>query len=245
MKKAIIIQNCENFEIIKSHEKYSDNIYVDVGSEEKLLQKYNLDYYLFLYEKEEIVVCKNFDNETRTFVSDGNWMTLENRIYPELPRHGSPCVIKSNKYLDTPFIKNNNFKILFKNKEYGKFVVESEKYIFENTKYDDPYLEYYMAMTYFFKLNNYQKAQLYLARFINRHKEFSEGWCLLGDFLVHQKRNIEAIRAYENAMEYGSKRNVYDGLPICLKKYTSYPNEMINKITDVLSNTSVISVDHL
>jgi tetratricopeptide (TPR) repeat protein len=245
MKKAIIFQNCENFNIIKEHEKYADNIFVDTNSEDKILKKYNLDYFLQLFEKEEIVLCKNFDNNTRTFVSDGNWMILENRIYPETKRNGSPCVIKANKYLETPFIKIKNLKFLFKNKEYDKFVVECEKYIFENLNYDDPYLEYYMAMTFFFKLNKPEKAQLYLARFINKYKNFSEGWCLLGDFLVHQKRNIEAIKAYENAMEYGSKRNVYDGMPICLKKYTTYPNEMIQKITDVLANTSVISVDNL
>ena len=110
MKKAIIIQNCDDYNIIKEHSKYAENIYVDVGTEDKLLKKYNLDYYIFLQEKEEIVFCKNLDNNSRTFISDGNWMIPENRIYPEISRNGSPCVIKANKYLEIPFLKSKILK---------------------------------------------------------------------------------------------------------------------------------------
>jgi len=245
MKKAIIIQECDDYNVIREHSKYSENIFVDVGTEEKLLKKYELDFYLFLKEKEEIVVCKNFDNNTRTFISDGNWMIPENRIFPLAHRTGTPCVIKANQYLELPFLKNKTLKDLFQKKDYESFVLESEKYIFENPKYDDTYLEYYMAMTYFFKIKEFKKSQLYISRFIDRYKNFAEGWCLLGDFFVHHRKNIEAIKAYENAIEYGSKRNVYDGMPICLKKYVTYPQEMLGKIKQLLENTSVLSVDNL
>jgi tetratricopeptide (TPR) repeat protein len=245
MKKAIIIQNCENYNTIKEHEKYCDSIFVDTNSEERILQKYNIDYYLHLLENEEIVFCKSFDNNTKTFISDGNWMIPSNRIYPERPRNGNPCVIKTNKFIELPFIENNQLKTIFQEKNYSEFVLESEKFIFENPRYNDKFLEYYMSMTFFFKLNDYKKAQLYLSRFINMNLNFAEGWCLLGDFLIHMKKNVEAIRAYENAMEYGKKRDVYDGLPICLKKYISYPQEMLSKIRHLLENTAVLSVDHL
>jgi len=100
-------------------------------------------------------------------------------------------------------------------------------------------------MTYFFKLKNIELAEKTIANFINKNVNFAEGWCLLGDMFVQNKRHIDALKAYENALEYGKKRNIYDGLPVCLRRYTVYPKEMLDKIKQLLENTSVVSIDHL
>lgn len=245
MKKAIIIENCENYDLIRNHEKFSKYIFVDIGSEKKLLDKYKLDCYLYLYEKEEVIVCKNFNHNSQTFITDGNWMILENRIYPKPTEKSEPIVIKTNKYLEMPFMSNKKLINLFKEKKYEEFSIESEKYKFENEFNMDVFTDYYLAMTYFFKLKNLPQAEKTIAGFINKNLNFAEGWCLLGDMFVHNKRYIEAMKAYENALEYGGKRNIYDGQPICLRRYTVYPNEMLKKIKQLIENTTVVSIDHL
>jgi tetratricopeptide (TPR) repeat protein len=245
MKNAIIIENCTNFDVIRHHEKYSKYIFVDVGSDEKLLSKYKLDYFLKLYENEEIIVCKEFTENSQTFVTDGNWMVPQNRIFPEPKEFNNSIVLKSNKMIEPPFISNNKLSNLFKIKKYEDFCIATERYKFENPNNEDIFLDYYLAMTYFFKLKNNMQAQKYITFFISNHLNFAEGWCLLGDFLVQQKRNIEAIKAYENAIEYGKKRNIYDGHPVCLKRYTTYPEEMLQKLNNLLKNTSIVSIDHL
>lgn len=245
MKKAIILKNCSDYASFRTAENYAEYVYVDNADNGILLKKYKLDFFLFIEDLEEIVFCKNFTKNSKTFISDGNWMILQNRIYPETNQNEEPVVIKSNKYLQAPFLKNQKLINYFREKKYSEFCLEGEKFIFDNPEHDDVFLPYYLALSYFFKLNQPMNAQKHIAFFINKYKNFAEGWCCLGDFFVYQKRHLEAIKAYENAQFYCKQRNIYDGIPVSLKKYTTYPQDMITKIRNQLENTAVLSINGL
>lgn len=249
MKSAILVPNVSDQQIIDSCHNYCDTVITYTKEDilqDDFLPKNRIHYYLLLKENEEIKFCESFAQNNKVFVTDGNWLIKQKRIFTlnKLSSDdGSTLIIQSKSKLHGPFINNENLKNLYLQKKYEDFALETEKYIFDNFDKSYPFLRYYLSMVYFFKLNNPNKSQVHLSLLLNEFKYLAEGWCLLGDILVTSKKHFDAIKAYENAIVYGKNRNIYDGNPVWITKYGSYPQSMLNKIQNLINNTKIISVD--
>jgi tetratricopeptide (TPR) repeat protein len=100
-----------------------------------------------------------------------------------------------------------------------------------------------LSIIYFFKLQDYKKAQDNLSLFLNSNDTLAEGWCLLGDFLIQKKNYADAKKAYELAISKGKNRQIYDNLPIWTKRYSSYPAKKIEDIGKLFDSMQVMSLD--
>lgn len=253
MKPAILIPNIASKEIIDSCQKFCDTIVLYTKEDvlnEKVIPKNKIAFYLLLKENEEIKFCDDLRMDSKVFVTDHEWMIKQKRIFHnnEAEKYlddGNPIIIKTKNKIYGPFINDEKLKKLYVEKRYEEFVMEAEKFIFDNYSKNFPFIRYYMAMIYFFKLNNPEKTQQHLSLILNSYKYMSEAWCLLGDILIESKKHFDAIKAYENAIIYGKERNLYDGDPVLLKKYNKYPKEMLDKLNNLISNTKVVSINSI
>lgn len=250
MKSAILVPNVSSKEIIDNCHKYCDLVITYTKDEilmDDFLPKNKLNFYLLLKENEEIKFCESLSPDNKVFITDSNWLVKQKRTFSlnsfATDDSGGVVIIQSHNKLSGPFIKQENLKSIYLQKNYELFVLETEKYLFDNFQKKFPFLRYYISMVYFFKLQNGSKAQTHLSVLLNEHKNLSEAWCLLGDILVSTKKHFDAIKAYENALIYGKQRDIYDGNPMWIPKYDIYPKQMLQKIQNLIDNTTVLSID--
>lgn len=250
MKSAILLPNVSNKELVDDCHQFCDLVITYTKDElfsDDFLPKNKLDFYLLLKEGEQIKFCESLSPDNKVFITDNNWLIKQKRTFTLNPfasdSSGGIVIIQSLNKLHQPFIEQENLKSIYLQKKYEMFVLETEKYLFDNFKKTFPFLRYYLSLVYFFKLNNGNKAQTHLSILLNEHKYLAEAWCLLGDILIASKKHFDAIKAYENAIIYGKKRNIYDGDPMWIPKYDIYPKEMLAKIQNLIDNTKILSID--
>ena len=71
----------------------------------------------------------------------------------------------------------------------------------------------------------------------------AEFWCLLGDIFYRQQKYLKAKAFYENGIILGSRRK-NDDWPIELSKYKEYPQQMIDNIDKIVSESKTHALDH-
>lgn len=195
--------------------------------------------FIVLQQNEHIKAMESLEKCNFSCISDGDWLIKENRIYNYINLEKSPILIVRNDVFSYPLILQQNLKDLYVAKKYEAFVMESEKYIFNYGSY--VMLDYYLSIVYFFILHKQKEAQSKITNLLHVKPSFAEGWCVLGDMLLSQKRNGLAKQAYENAIIKGKDRDIYDNDPVWLKKYDEYPKERLSKIENLISNIQIVS----
>lgn len=195
--------------------------------------------YIVLQQNENIKAMESLEKCNFSCLSDGDWLIKENRIYNYKSSEKSPILIVKNDAFDYPLILQQNLKQLYVAKKYQEFVMESEKHIFSHGSY--VMLDYYLSIVYFFILGKHKEAQDKITKLLYAKPTFAEGWCVLGDMFLSQRRNGLAKQAYENAIIKGKDRDIYDDDPVWLKKYDEYPKEKLSKIENLIANIQIVS----
>ena len=195
--------------------------------------------YIVLQQNEYIKAMESLEKCNFSCLSDGDWLIKENRIYNYKSSEKSPILIVRNDAFDYPLILQQNLKHLYVAKKYQEFVMESEKHIFSHGSY--VMLDYYLSIVYFFILGKHKEAQDKITKLLYDKPTFAEGWCVLGDMFLSQRRNGLAKQAYENAIIKGKDRDIYDDDPVWLKKYDEYPKEKLSKIENLIANIQIVS----
>ena len=195
--------------------------------------------YIVLQQNEYIKAMESIEKCNFSCLSDGDWLIKENRIYNYKSSEKSPILIVRNDAFDYPLILQQNLKHLYVAKKYQEFVMESEKHIFSHGSY--VMLDYYLSIVYFFILGKHKEAQDKITKLLYDKPTFAEGWCVLGDMFLSQRRNGLAKQAYENAIIKGKDRDIYDDDPVWLKKYDEYPKEKLSKIENLIANIQIVS----
>lgn len=195
--------------------------------------------FVVLQQNEHIKAMESLEKCNFSCISDGDWLIKENRIYNFKSIEKSPILIVKKDVFHYPLILQQHLKDLYVAKKYNEFVMEAEKYIFSHGSY--VMLDYYLSIVYFFILQKHKEAQAKITNLLHRKPTFAEGWCVLGDMLLSQRRNGLAKQAYENAIIKGKDRDIYDDDPVWLKKYDEYPKERLNKIDNLISNIQIVS----
>jgi len=241
MKTFLAIPELSDVHIRTSNSNYCSNIVIyknenEISKDKKVL---------VLRGDEEIISCQDIEKINKFCIKSGEWLIKDNqRIY--WSSHDSsaiPIFVKTSANMH-PCISEENIKNAYKEKDFLKFANLAERFFFENGQRKDIFLLYYLSVILFFKLNRFKEAQDKLALLLNSNDNLAEGWCLLGDFLVHKKIYHEAKRAYGLAIKKGQNRDIYDDLPVWPKKYNTYPQNKIDEIDKLIQSTKVISVDN-
>jgi len=195
--------------------------------------------YIVLQQNEHIKAMESLEKCNFSCVSDGDWLIKEKRIYNFKSFEKSPILIVRDDVFDYPLILQPQLKDLYISKNYQDFAMEAEKHIFSHGSY--VMLDYYLSIVYFFVLKKHKEAQDKITNLLYKKPTFAEGWCVLGDMFLTQKRNGLAKQAYENAIIKGKDRDIYDDDPVWLKKYDEYPKEKLSKIENLISNIQIVS----
>jgi hypothetical protein len=200
---------------------------------------------VILRDDEKILSCSNINEINKFCIKSGEWLIKDNTRLRNASQSAkiAPIIVETNKNLH-PCILDKTLQYEYEKKDYVQFANLAEQYFFENGFYKDLFLLYYQSVILFFKLDKHKEAQDKLSLLLNKNDSLAEGWCLLGDFLVHKKIFHEAKRAYALAIQKGQTRDIYDDLPVWPKKYEKYPKEKIQEIDKLMEETKVISVDN-
>lgn len=140
--------------------------------------------------------------------------------------------------INSLFYKNPNLPqnvywkcfLYFKDKNYVEFINLANKYLFlENNNMDTvSNLRLYLGTAYKI-LKDYNKAVSNIVGGIMIKPFMSEFWCLLGDIFYDLGEKRKSARMYKNAIIAGKHRNALDELPIIVEKYSSYPQNKLDK----------------
>lgn len=258
-KTAIIVKNCNNPKITAGFKRFSEHVLLntvfdDVESNKtEIYEQFCLDNkfdgLLFVEQDEEI---KHFDsngNFDYVCITDGDWIIKPKRYFSCNQKYsniGMPSILKKQAQLKGIKLDDSFsfFKNLYEQKNYNQFVVEVEKWFFHNIKNysKNIMLRYYACVVYFIKFKKTKEGLIQLTQGLLGHPQYSELWCLWGDYLVENKRYHEAYEIYDSAIKAGKQRNLYDDNPVWLKKYDQYPSEMMQKIKKLIDNTQIYAL---
>lgn len=124
--------------------------------------------------------------------------------------------------------------------EFDKFMNAGEYYLFsEKVGMSAVMTKYYMSMVDLYVNNKPQEAIKKIIPCIAVNPLMAEFWCILADSYFMTKKFEKAVYFYENAIILGSRRKNSDFWPMEVKKYKSYPEEMIEKCNKILKETRV------
>ncbi len=258
-KTALILKRSQNQQKIDSLKQHDAEVFVstifddDKNCNEENYSLFcaqnNLDSFLLIEEDEEI---KHFDSSfsfNYVCLTDGEWIAKPKRIFNYKSNYtfqGMPCILKKTNSLKGIKVDESFsfFKNLHLEKQYKQFVLEIEKWFFHNvTNYSkNVMLRYYAAVIYFMETKNIKSGLVQLSQALLSHPQHSELWCLWGDHLVQSKRYHEAYHIYDTAIIAGKYRNIYDENPVWLKKYDTYPQDMMLKIKKIFDETKVFEI---
>ena len=121
---------------------------------------------------------------------------------------------------------------------YDEFIKKSEYFLFNCKALNTAAImtRYYLAWTYCIIKKKPNEALQNLLVCLSARPLMAEFWCLLGDIYYFLQYDFHrAVRFYENAVHFGSKRKSGDEWPIQLSKYKKYPQEMIENCRDLSS----------
>jgi len=257
IKTAIVIKNCKDPESKKYLYNFCPNILVntifdnieieDTMMVRKFCEDNKLSAVLFLNDDEELLHLDKSFTSKYICLTDGEWILKTNRVFSHNSKpNTNPTIVKTSKIPNGPKIDEayTEFLKIYQEKNYSKFVVEIEKYFFHypNMIPKSVILHYYAAVVYFFKLRNIKKGMSHICQGLIAKPSMSELWCLWGDVLVESKKYSEAYHIYDTAISAGKQRNIYDELPVWLKKYEEYPQEMKSKIKNLIDKTQVFEI---
>lgn len=161
--------------------------------------------------------------------NDKDLKTLENW------KKSSPMALDPYYYKAFFSLGNKNFK------EFNSLITH---YLF-NSRVNDVscvIARYYLALVQGMVENDTDSAIKNLVMCLSENPLMAEFWCLLGDIFVKSNHFEKAISFYENAILLGSRRLKLDEWPMHISKYREYPNNMIEKCKNLISNTKNYSI---
>lgn len=116
------------------------------------------------------------------------------------------------------------------NKNYDKFLSSAKIFIFKSKESDSTVLlRYYMSVVYLFVKRNCEESYQNIIMCLSKYPAMAEFWCLLGDIFFAKNQWNRAVAFYDNAIVFGKRRSQSDCLPIEIKKYKDYPENMIDR----------------
>lgn len=144
--------------------------------------------------------------------------------------------VKKNKTNPKPYYYLSCYYL--KNKEYIDFKKVSEKYLFleENKSLPSVVMtKYYQSLVNLHVYKNYKNSINDIIYCLDNNPSMAEFWCLLGDINFKLNKHQKAIYFYENAIMFGEKRKSDDEFSIEVKKYKTYPEQMIKKCKELIN----------
>ena len=133
--------------------------------------------------------------------------------------------------------------ILLSQQKHKEFIKIAEHYLFVEKDKDSmsaTMIRYYYAMVQLTHMKKAKPALQNLNLCLCKKPLMAEFWCLMGDVYYHLlKKYQEAKEFYENAMILGSRRLKTDKWPMDLKKYSEYPQKMIESCEKITSSHSL------
>lgn len=128
------------------------------------------------------------------------------------------------------------------NKKWDDFINYANKFIFNPQSKRKALLniKYYLAIVASHVHRNATESLRHILSCIATKPLTAEYWCVLGDIYYHLIGDYsKAERFYKNAIILGEFREEYDGFPIELNKYESYPQKMINSCLDLKKECNI------
>lgn len=266
---AILINKLTNPEQEKYFKQFTDIIFstnkdfkyldLSVTKSKKTLESFlrakKIDGILMVDPDDQIKLfnLENFDSKTNFIcVSDGVWVQKKSRFFcpfvtNQIPLCQSIIIQTAKNSFKHPIIDDTFEKIkeLYRKKEYKKFVIESEKWIFDNSKENNKQimLRYYCSLVYNFKLNNLRKSLEHIGIAIMLAPFMSELWCAWGDILLDKKLYDKSEAIYRCACSIKDSRDIFDLQPMWIDRNDLYPNKMLDTVRQALTNVQIIKND--
>jgi hypothetical protein len=144
--------------------------------------------------------------------------------------------VKKNKTNPKPYYYLSCYHL--KNKEYIEFKKTSEKYLFleENKTLPSVVMtKYYQSLVNLHIYKDYKGSINDIIYCLANNPSMAEFWCLLGDINFKLNKHQKALYFYENAIMFGEKRKSDDEFSIEVKKYKTYPEQMIKKCKELIN----------
>jgi tetratricopeptide (TPR) repeat protein len=263
---AILIDQLTNPSQEIYFKKFSDLIvttnpdykYLDIKTltDRNLLEKYcyqnKIDGILKINANETIkhISLDNFDLKTNfVCVSDGIWIKKQKRFFSNrllFKEQSSQQILIHNS--DTKFkspILDNSLKDLinlYQKKDYKKFVLESEKWVFHNSteNQNQIMIRYYCSLIYNFKLNNIKKSLEHIGIAIFLAPSMCELWCAWGDVLLDNKFYEKSLQIYKNAITVKQNRDIFDTQPIWIDRNEKYAEKMYASVKKTIDSIKIV-----
>jgi len=263
---AILIDQLTNPSQEVYFKKFSDLIvttnpdykYLDIKTltDRNLLEKYcsqnKIDGILKINPNETIkhICLDNFDLKTNfVCVSDGVWIKKQKRFFSNrllFKDHLSQQILIHNS--DTKFkspILDDSLKDLinlYQKKDYKKFVLESEKWVFHNSteNQNQIMIRYYCGLVYNFKLNNIKKSLEHLGIAIFLAPSMCELWCAWGDVLLDNKFYEKSLQIYKNAITVKKNRDIFDTQPIWINRNEGYAEKIYASVKKTIDSIKIV-----
>jgi hypothetical protein len=184
---------------------------------------------------------KLFQNEVYEEIHDKN-SKISNILFKKNPynigkeKEEIELWIKKNKTNPKPYYYMSCYHL--KNKNYIDFKKTSERYLFLEENKNLPSVvmtKYYQSLIELHVYKNFKNSTNNIIYCLNNNPSMAEFWCVLGDINFKLNKYQKAIYFYQNAIMFGEKRKSDDNFSIEIKKYKTYPEEMI-KICEGLIN---------
>lgn len=263
---AILIDNFTNPSQEASFKKFSNHIlttnkeykYFDIKtlSDKSKLEKYcvqnKIDGILKVNSQEEIkhISLENFELKTNfACISDGKWVKKQKRFY-------SHKLLYKQQSAQQILLKNSTTKFkspmlddelkdlikIYQEKDYKKFLMESEKWIFHNSTeiQKQVMIRYYCGLIYNFKMNNLKKSLEHLGIAIFLAPSMCELWCAWGDILLDNKFYDKALQIYKNAIIVKEKRDIFDTQPIWIERNEEYAKKMFDSVKKTIESIKIV-----
>jgi tetratricopeptide (TPR) repeat protein len=229
MKTCLVQSKKTSPQILESNEKFCPFIFHEEPKDSGWRP-------IYLEDCEIIKLCDSIDLANTLCITDGSWLLKTKRISKKEDGKVFPLIVQNKNYV-YPFTDNKKIISLYRDKKYDLFALELEKGIFSGEL--SLFENYFAAVAYIFGCNNFTKGQERLTALLAANNQFAEGWCMLGDIFCMQQNWHDATKAYEKALEYGSKRDIFDDEPVWLSRYDDYPIEKIKQIKSHLAKVQV------
>lgn len=262
---AIIIDELKNPEQEKYFKQFSDITYStnkDFNFLDPKLLKNEKELGLFLKQKKiqgilqvkaaekiKLLNLEDFSEKTQfVCVSDNVWVQKKQRFFSSFVTNKKlvcQSIIIQNETNSFPHpLIDDKFEDLisfYKKKEYKKFVTESEKWIFHNSKQNQKQvmLRYYCGLIYNFKLNDFRKSLEHLGIAIILAPYLPELWCAWADILLDRKYYDKCEEIYSCACKIKTERDIFDLYPMWIDRNDLYAEKMLKSVQDTLKNIKI------
>ena len=233
--------------------KYFDSkILNDKNSLEKFCSQNKIDGILKVNASESIKHFSLDDFEVKTnfvCVSDGKWIKKQKRFFSNkllYKNQSSQQIILQDTSVKfkSPILDDDckDLVSIYEKKDYKKFLLESEKWIFHNSKeiQNQVMIRYYCGLVYNFKMQNLKKSLQHLGVAIFLAPSMVELWCAWADILLDNKFYEKSLAIYKNAMIVKQKRDIFDTQPIWIDRNEDYAKKMYDSVKKTISNIKIV-----